>query len=99
MADAPRDILDDYPELRFPAERTTVSPGEIARRWGCTPEHVFEQIDTGELKVLNLTGFGNKTNRQCVRIPVSSYHAVTRDRLRDDWRPPSRPDPKQPELF
>lgn len=95
----PKDILDDFPELRFPPNRGAVTPSEVAEKWGVTDRHVFELIDSGELKALNLTGVGNRTSRQCLRIPVSSYHGVTRDRLRDGWTPPNRPDPKQPELF
>lgn len=94
----PHDILDDFPELKFPAARGAVAPLEVAEKWGVTDRHVFELIDCGELRVLNLTGVGNKTSRQCLRVPVSSYYAVTRDRLRDGWTPPHRPDPKQPDL-
>ena len=34
-----------------------------------------------------------------IELPNELLEAVTRDRLRDDWIPPHRKDPKQPELF
>lgn len=97
MADT-RDILDDYPELKFPAGRGAASPAEIARKWGVTIPHVIELLDDGRLAALDMTGVGNKTDRQCMRIPLSAYYAETRARLKGNWRPPHRPDPKQPDL-
>lgn len=95
---ASADILDAYPELKFPAGRGAVTPAEIARKWGVTIPHVIELLDDGTLAALDMTGVGNKTPRQCLRIPVSAYYTQTRARLRADWTPPHRPDPKQPEL-
>lgn len=96
---AETDILDRFPELRFPQNRGAVTVSEIAEKWAVSDEHVVELLDTGELHPLFLTGLGNKTSRKCIRIPVSSYYEVTRDRLRHDWVPPHRPDKRQPELF
>lgn len=93
------DILDRYPELKFAAGRGAVTPAEIARKWGVTIPHVIELLDDGTLPALDMTGVGNKTPRQCLRIPISGYYAQTRARLRSNWEPPVARDPKQPELF
>ena len=95
---AAADLLDAYPELRFPAARGAVQPREVAVKWGVTTAHVYELLDDGTLAALDMTGRGNKSERQCLRIPVSSYYALTRERLKVGWRPAPPTDARQQEL-
>lgn len=100
LAPAPSpDPLETFPELRADAARGALTLTEVAAKWGCTPNHVTELLDTGALATLDMTGVGNRTGRQCIRIPISSYHAATRALLRSDWRPKPKTDPKQLTLF
>lgn len=93
-----RDILDDYPELRFPVDRAMLTPKEVAKKLNCSAEKVFGFCDDGSLTTMAITGRNTKQERAHVRIPVSSYYAFMRRRLTSGWMPSDEPDPKQPEL-
>ena len=94
----PRDILNDFPELKFPGDRAMLTIKEIARKMRCSDEKIFRLCDDGSLTTMALTGRNTKQERAHVRIPVNSYYAFLRRRMSAGWTPKHEPDPKQPDL-
>jgi hypothetical protein len=70
--------LDFFPSLDFPG-RTTVLVREIAARLGVSEKHLFREIDSGALVVLDLKAAGS--SRRCARVPVESYRAYIEKHL------------------
>lgn len=93
------DTLDEFPELKFPADRALLTPKEIASKLRCSVEQVIGYVDDGSLRAMPITARGTQQKRTHLRIPVSNYYALVRRRFGDGWNPNSEPDPKQPELF
>lgn len=100
MPTAP-EFLKDFPELCFPESRTApLHPREVAARLGATTNQVYRLEEQGAFTgVLNIAAPKNKTERRCIRIPVSAYYDYMRSIFTEGWRPRHKPDPKQPELF
>jgi len=70
--------LDFFPSLDFPG-RTTVLVREIAARIGVSERHLFNEIDSGALVVLDLKATGS--SRRCARVPVECYRAYIEKHL------------------
>lgn len=70
--------LDFLPSLDFPG-RTTVLVREIAARIGVSERHLFNEIDSGALVVLDLKATGS--SRRCARVPVECYRAYIEKHL------------------
>jgi hypothetical protein len=75
---------DEFPfgSLDFPG-RTTLHPCEIAERWGCSVEQVYNLVDLGALPALTISG--PKSSRRHVRIPIESYRNATLSRMTDQF--------------
>jgi hypothetical protein len=70
--------LQFFASLDFPG-RSTVLVREIAERLGVSERHLFGEIDTGALVVLDLRASG--TARRCARVPVECYRDYVIRRL------------------
>jgi hypothetical protein len=51
--------------------RTTLLLSEIARKLGCSLRHLYNEVVTGALTVLDLSAPG--TARRCPRVPIECY--------------------------
>ena len=60
------------PSLDFPG-RTALYPHECASRLGCTNDHIYDLIEEGLLKAIDISGGNNLTNRRCVRVPIEAW--------------------------
>lgn len=67
----------EFPSLDFPG-RTTLYPHECATRIGCHVDHIYDLIEEGALKGINISGGNNLTERRCVRIPIEAWRAFLR---------------------
>lgn len=70
--------LDFFPSLDFPG-RTTVLVREIAARLGVSEKHLFNEIDSGSLVVLDMKATGS--SRRCARVPIECYRAYIEKHL------------------
>ena len=70
--------LQLFASLDFPS-RSTLMLWEIADRLGCTVRHLLNQVDSGELVVIDLASKGS--DRRAARVPVESYRAFIMKRL------------------
>lgn len=92
------DILDSFPEFRFPADRTSLKPAEIAKKLNCSEDQVIGFVDDGSLHRLAITAKGTREKRSHIRVPVSSYYAFLRRRLSTGWTIKAEPDTAQAEF-
>lgn len=70
--------LDFLASLDFPG-RSTVLVREIAERLGLSEKHLFNEIDTGSLIVIDAKSAG--ASRRCARVPVECYRDYVLKRL------------------
>jgi hypothetical protein len=72
-----------FASLDFPG-RSALKLGEIAERLGLTVQHLFNEIEAGELTALDAKAKG--VSRRCIRVPVECYrdyvcrHMTNKDR-------------------
>jgi hypothetical protein len=59
-----------FASLDFPG-REALKLGEIATRLGLTVQHLFNEIESGELVALDAKAKG--VSRRCIRVPVECY--------------------------
>jgi hypothetical protein len=55
--------------------RTTMTPPQLARRWGCSPEAILTMVRRGELPAIRL-GTGTKRPRHL--IPITAIERIER---------------------
>lgn len=60
------------PAMDFPG-RTSLKPHECARSIGCHVDHIYDLVEEGILKGVDIAGGGNRTDRRCLRIPVEAW--------------------------
>ncbi|HZV35181.1 MAG TPA: hypothetical protein VFB72_11465 [Verrucomicrobiae bacterium] len=65
--------------LDFPG-RFTLRPEECAQKLNCAVDHIYDLIEEGALGALDISGFGNKTARRCLRVPIDAWRAFVRKR-------------------
>jgi len=70
----------EFPSLDFPG-RTTLYPHECALRLGCHVDHIYDLIEEGILRGINIAGGNNLTDRRCVRIPIEAWRAFLAARV------------------
>lgn len=70
--------LDFLASLDFPG-RSTVLVREIAARLGLSEKHLFNEIDSGALVVLDAKSAGS--SRRCARVPIECYRDYVLKRL------------------
>lgn len=74
----PTEQLQLFASLDFPG-RSTLFLHEIGDRLGCTVQHLLNEVDCGELVVLNIAS--TASNRRACRVPVECYRAYIVKRL------------------
>ncbi len=62
----------EFPSLDF-SGRTVLYPHEVAAKLGVSVRHVYDLIDEGRLRAINLSGANNLTDRRCIRVPIEAY--------------------------
>jgi len=70
--------LQLFASLDFPG-RSTVLVREMAERLGVSERHLFNEIDSGALVVLDLKAKGSA--RRCARVPIECYRNYVSARL------------------
>ena len=70
--------LQFFASLDFPG-RSTVLVREIAERLGVSERHLFNEVDSGALVVLDLKAAGS--SRRCARVPIECYRDYVAGRL------------------
>ncbi len=70
--------LQLFASLDFPG-RSTLLLWEIADRLGCTVNHLLNEVDSGELVVLNIASASS--NRRACRVPLECYQNFILKRL------------------
>ena len=58
------------------SDRTTMTPPQLARRWGCSPETILTMVRRGELPAIKL-GTGTKRPRHV--IPIAAIERIEQD--------------------
>lgn len=76
MTTAPQQL--DFPSLAFPKDRQMLYAHEIAAKLRCTVDHVYDLIDEGKMRAINISGANNLTDRRHLRIPVEAWNAFVR---------------------
>lgn len=74
----PAEQLELLPSLDFPG-RSTLLLHEIADRLGCTVQHLLNEVDSGDLTILNIAS--RTSNRRAARVPLECYRAYIVKRL------------------
>ena len=74
----PAEQLQLFASLDFPG-RSTLLLWEIADRLGCTVQHLLNEVDSGDLAVLNIASASS--NRRACRVPIECYRAYILKRL------------------
>ena len=69
----------DFPSLAFPKDRTVLYAHEVAMKLRCDVGHVYDLIDEGKLRAINIAGGNNFTERRFVRIPVEAWNDFIRE--------------------
>ena len=62
----------EFPSLDFPG-RNVLYPHECAAKIGCHVDHIYDLIEEGQLKAIDISGRNNLTDRRCARIPIESW--------------------------
>ncbi|MGA9451491.1 MAG: helix-turn-helix domain-containing protein [Verrucomicrobiia bacterium] len=55
-------------------------PSDCAERLGCHVDHIYDLIEEGQLKAINIAGMNNLTDRRCCRVPVEALDDFLRRR-------------------
>lgn len=69
----------DFPSLAFPADRTVLYAHEVAGKLRCDVRHVYDLIDEGKIRAVNIAGGNNASDRRFVRIPIEAWQAYLRE--------------------
>ena len=72
-----KDAKIEFPSLDFPG-RTTLYPHECATRIGCHVDHIYDLVEEGIIKGVNIAG--ETKGRRTVRIPIESWRAFITSR-------------------
>jgi len=70
----------EFPSLQFPG-RNSLRPQEIAERLQITTQHVFDLIEEGKIRAVNIAGANNISDRRYLRIPVEAWETFIRDSI------------------
>lgn len=65
----------DFPSLAFPKDRQMLYAHEIAAKLRVNVRHVYDLIEEGKLRAINISGGNNLTDRRCLRVPVEAWNA------------------------
>jgi hypothetical protein len=68
----------EFPSLAFDVDRQVLYPFEVARKLRCTTNHVFDLIEEGKMRAINIAGGNNLTERRFLRIPVEAWESFVR---------------------
>ncbi len=68
-----------FPSLAFPRDRTVLYAQEVAGKLRCDVRHVYDLIDEGKLRAINIAGGNNNTDRRFIRMPVEAWNAYGRE--------------------
>ncbi len=66
----------EFDSLSFPKGVFTMRPRDIAIKLGCTVRHVYDLVEEGKIRALNIAGGDNSTDRRFLRVPREAWHAV-----------------------
>ncbi|MDP2226801.1 MAG: hypothetical protein Q8J78_04935 [Moraxellaceae bacterium] len=72
-----------FASLDFPG-RTTLGLGEIAKRIGCSVDHLLNEVEHGALCGIDLKGA--KATLRFIRVPVEAYRAYVLQRMTGEFR-------------
>lgn len=72
-----------FASLDFPG-RTTLGLGEIAKRIGCSVDHLLNECEHGALCGVDLKGA--KATARFIRVPIESYRAYVLTRMTGEFR-------------
>lgn len=61
---------------------THMSVADLARRWGCSREVLYRQIEAGRLKALHIG--------QAIRVPVTAVEQYERENTTGEPKPKAR---------
>ena len=53
--------------------RVVLFPEEVASQLACHVDHVYDLIESGDLKAIDISGRNNLTGRRCCRVPVEAF--------------------------
>jgi excisionase family DNA binding protein len=73
--------MDDqvtFDSLLFPG-RKVLRCQEIADALRCDVRHVYDLVDEGKIRAVNISGGDNLTDRRCLRIPVEAWETYLRE--------------------
>ena len=63
-----------FDALLFPG-RKTLRAQECADALGCSVRHIYDLVDEGVLRAIDISGMGNLSDRRFIRIPADAWHA------------------------
>lgn len=70
----------EFVSLAFPKDRKVLRVEECAAKLDCSNEHVYNLIEEGQLRAVNISGMNNLTDRRCLRIPIEAWDAFIKAR-------------------
>jgi excisionase family DNA binding protein len=68
----------EFPSLAFPG-RTMLYAHEVAAKLSCDVKHVYDLIEEGKLRAVNIAGGNNVTDRRFIRVPIEAWNAYVRE--------------------
>ena len=69
----------EFPSLALPKDRTMLYAWEVAAKLRCDVGHVYDLIDEGKLRAINIAGGDDLNERRFVRIPVEAWNNFIRE--------------------
>lgn len=63
----------EFPSLTFPKDRRVLYPHELAALLRCSVDHIYDLIDEGKIRAVDISGANNISERRTLRIPVESW--------------------------
>lgn len=70
----------EFPSLAFPKDRKALYAWECAAKLTCDVGHIYDLIDEGVIKAIDISGKGNLSDRRCVRIPIEAWDKFIKER-------------------
>lgn len=69
----------EFPSLSFPKDRRVLYPHELAALLRCSVDHIYDLIDEGKIRAVDIAGGNNVSVRRALRIPVESWSRFVQD--------------------
>lgn len=52
---------------------SALHPSECAARLACHVDHIYDLVEEGQIKAVEISGANNLTSRRCLRIPSEAF--------------------------